>query len=132
MSATYNVVARGNPADPEAPEKYYLSVQSSGRVSLRELSKQIAEISTVSTVDTMAVLEGLLTIIPRQISNGNIVELGDFGSFRLRVKSAGSDTKEEVKAGNVKLVMPRFTPGKEFRQVLNNTEFVKAASKNDV
>ena len=80
----------------------------------------------------MAVLEGLLTIIPRQISNGNIVELGDFGSFRLRVKSAGSDTKEEVKAGNVKLVMPRFTPGKEFRQVLNNTEFVKAASKNGV
>jgi predicted histone-like DNA-binding protein len=128
MSVKYNVISRGNPANPEAPAKYYPSVQSSGRITLRELSKQIAEISTVSTVDTMAVLEGLLTIIPRQISNGNIVELGDFGSFRLRVQSEGSDTPEEVKASNVKRVMPRFTPGKEFKQVLNNTEFVKDGS----
>ena len=63
--------------------------------------------------------------MPRQISNGNIVELDEFGSFRLRVQSQGSATPEEVKAGNVKRILPRFSPGKEFGQVLNNTEFVK-------
>ena len=92
------------------------------------MSKQIAEISTVSTVDTMAVLEGLLTIIPRQISNGNIVELGDFGTLWMRIQSEGSDTLEEVKANNIKRVTARFKPGKEFKQVLNNTQFVKNGS----
>ena len=125
MSTKYNVVARGNPADPEAPQKYYASIKSSGRVTLRELSRQIAEISTVSTVDTMAVLEALLILIPREISRGNVVELGDFGSFWMRIQSDGSDTLEEVKANNIKRVLPRFTPGRVFRRALNNTEFVK-------
>ena len=128
MTVKYNVISRGNPADPAAPEKYYVSIKSSGRVTLRELSRQIAEISTVSTVDTMAVLEGLLTVIPRQISNGNIVELGDFGTIWMSIQSEGSDTPEEVKAGNIKRVSARFTPGKEFKQVLSQTEFAKNGS----
>jgi nucleoid DNA-binding protein len=73
----------------------------------------------------LAVLEGLLTLIPREISRGNVVELGDFGTLWMRIQSDGSDTVEEVKAHNIKRVLPRFTPGKEFKQVLNNTEFVK-------
>ena len=125
MSTKFNVVTRPNPQDPEAPRKYYASVKSSGRVTLRELSQQIAQFSTVSTVDTMAVLEALLILIPREISRGNVVELGDFGSFWMRIQSDGSDTLEEVKANNIKRVLPRFTPGKVFRRALNNTEFVK-------
>ena len=128
MSTKFNVITRRNPLDPEAPHKYYASVQSSGRVTLRQLSQQIAEISTVSTVDTMAVLEGLLTLIPREIARGNIVELGDFGTIWMSIQSEGSDTPEEVKAGNIKRVSARFTPGKEFKQVLSQTEFAKNGS----
>jgi predicted histone-like DNA-binding protein len=93
---------------------------------LRALSRQIAEISTVSSVDTLAVLEALLTLIPRQLAAGNIIELGDFGSFRLRIQSEGADTPETVTAHNIKKVRPLFSPGKEFKQVLANTEFTKA------
>lgn len=122
------VITRRKPGDPTAPEKYYPSLKSSGRVTLRQLSKQIAEISTVSSVDTMAVLEALLTLIPREIANGNIVNLGDFGSFRLRIQSEGSDRSEEVTANNIKNVLPRFIPGKEFKQALNTTQFTKAGN----
>ena len=125
MSTKYNVITRRKPGDPTAPEKYYPSIKSSGRVTLRQLSKQIAEISTVSSVDTMAVLEALLTLIPREIANGNIVSLGDFGTFRLRIQSEGADSPEEVTAKNIKRVLPLFTPGKEFKQALSTTEFTK-------
>jgi predicted histone-like DNA-binding protein len=128
MAVKYNVIARGNPGDPDAPEKYYPSVKSSGRLELRALSKQIAEISTVSSVDTLAVLEALLTLIPRELAAGNIIELGDFGSFRLRIQSEGENTPEDVSAHNIKKVKPLFSPGKEFKQVLANTEFNKAAT----
>ncbi len=91
MSATYNVIARGNPGDANAPKKYYPSFKSNGRVTLRQLPKQIAEISTVSSVDTMAVLEALLTIIPREIAAGNIIQLGEFGSFTRSQTKFGSE-----------------------------------------
>jgi predicted histone-like DNA-binding protein len=92
---------------------------------LRDISGEISEISTVSRIDTMAVLEGFLTVLPRTIAAGNIVQLGDFGSFWLRVKSEGSDTPEEVNSQNIINVLPKFTPGKEFKKILKNTEFVK-------
>jgi nucleoid DNA-binding protein len=74
----------------------------------------------------MAVLEGLLTLIPREISQGNIVELGEFGTLWMRIQSEGSERVEEVNGNNVKRVLPRFSPGKEFKQVLSQTEFSKA------
>ena len=128
MSATYNVIPRRNPGNPDAPEKYYPSVKSSGRLRLRNLAKQIAEISTVSSVDTLAVLEALLTVIPRELADGNIIDLGDFGSFRLRIQSQGSDRPEEVTTRNISNVLPRFVPGKEFKQALSQITFEKTGS----
>ncbi|MEJ2750851.1 MAG: DNA-binding protein, partial [Anaerolineae bacterium] len=74
---------------------------------------------------TLAVLEGFLTVLPRTIAAGKIVQLGNFGSFWLRVKSEGSDTPEEVSSQNIINVLPLFMPGKEFKKILKNTEFVK-------
>jgi predicted histone-like DNA-binding protein len=123
MTVKYTVVARGNPQNPEAPKKYYPSVNSTGRVNLRGLAERIAEISTVSSVDVVAVLEALLTIIPRELANGNIVNLGDFGSFRLRIHSVGADSEEKVTARNITKTLPRFTPGKRFQETLDNISY---------
>jgi len=126
MSVKFNVVQRGNPSDVEAPKKFYPSIASSGRKTLRQLSTRIAQISTVSSADTMAVLEGLLTVIPEELAAGNIVELGDFGNFWLKVSSTGAETAEEVRASQVTSTLARFNAGKEFKKVLNSVEFEKA------
>ena len=100
MSVEYNVVARKNPRDTTAPAKYYPSIVSTSEISLRQLSQKISSISTVSSVDTVAVLEAFLQVLPDELANGNIVRLGDFGAFWLRTKSSGSATPEEVSARN--------------------------------
>ena len=51
MPIRFNVVQRGNPAKPETPKKYYPSIQSSGRMTLRELAELASDRSTLSTVD---------------------------------------------------------------------------------
>jgi len=89
MSVKYNIVERGNPADPSAPKKFYPSIVSSGRASLDLISEQIANTSTVSPADVAAVLTSLLTLIPQELSRGNVVELRDFGNFWLRARSEG-------------------------------------------
>ena len=125
MTVKYNVVERGNPSNPAAPKKFYPSITSSGRKSLRQLADRIAQISTVSSADTMAVLEALLTIIPEELAAGNIVELGDFGNFWLKSNSEGVDSAEAVRSGQINTVLPRFIPGKEFKKVLDAIEFEK-------
>lgn len=126
MSVKYNLVARGNPSNPAAPKKFYPSIASSGRKTLRQMAERISQISTVSSADTMAVLEALLTTIPDELAAGNIVELGDFGNFWLRSSSEGADTAADVRAAQIKTLLPRFNPGKEFKKVLDVIEFEKA------
>ena len=126
MTVKFNVVERGNPSNLEAPKKFYPSIESSGRKTLRQLAGTISQMSTVSSADTMAVLEALLTTIPQELASGNIVEMGDFGNFWLRTSSEGAETAAEVRADQIKGILPRFNPGKEFKMVLDTIEFEKA------
>ena len=126
MSVKFNVVERGNPANREAPKKFYPSITASGRKTMRQIAARINQISTVSSADTMAVLEALLTVIPEELAAGNIVELGDFGNFWLKTDSDGAVTAEEVRGSQINGVLPRFNPGKEFKKVLASIEFEKS------
>ena len=125
MSVKFNIVERGNPSNPEAPRKFYPSIQSSGRLTLRELAEQASQMSTLTTTDIVAALESFLTIVPKELAKGNIVELGDFGSFWLKTNTEGAETAEEVRADQINTVLPRFNPGKQFKRTLDNIEFNK-------
>jgi predicted histone-like DNA-binding protein len=125
MSVKYNIVERGNPSNREAPKKFYPSIQSTGRVTTREMAEMAAQRSTLSTMDMMAAIESFLAIVPEQLAKGNIIELGEFGSFWLRSNSEGTATPDEVRASHISSVMPRFNPGKVFKHALNGIEFVK-------
>lgn len=125
MSIKFNVVERGNPADREAPKKFYPSIQSSGRMTLRQLAEQASQMSTLSSTDIMAAIETFLTIVPRELTKGNIVELGDFGNFWLKSTSEGVEVADNVRSNQITGILPRFNPGKEFRRVLDVAEFEK-------
>lgn len=43
MTVKFNVVPRGNPSNPALPKKFYPSIQSSGRTTMRQLATRIAE-----------------------------------------------------------------------------------------
>lgn len=125
MSVKFNIVGRGNPSDPEAPKKFYPSLQSTGRMTLRELAEQASAMSTLTTMDMMAAIESFLTIVPRELAKGNIVELGDFGNFWLKSTADGVEVAEEVRGSQITSLMPRFMPGKEFKRALDATQFEK-------
>ncbi len=126
MTVKYNIVERANPTDREAPKKFYPSVVASGRVTMRELAEMAARESTLSTMDMMAAYESLLALIPMQLAKGNVVELGDFGSFWLRNTGDGSETAEEVNETKISKVQARFNPGLLFKDVLKILKFEKA------
>ncbi len=128
----YRLNQRVNPKSPTDARKYYAFPKSSGIVELRELAKRISRESTVSTMDTMAVLEGLLQVIPDMLLDGNIVKLGDFGTFRLGLSSEGVENPDEFNASLIRKTNLLFRGGKVFKNQLSNIKFtkVKDASKS--
>lgn len=126
MSVKFNIIERGNPSNPEAPKKFYPSIRSSGRLTLRELATVAADRSTLTETDFIAAVESFLAIIPKELAKGNIVELGDFGSFWLKTSSEGVESADEVRADQISTVLPRFIPGREFKRVLDTIQFSKS------
>jgi len=122
----FKLVQKLNPRVPAAPSKYYALGVNGGEVGVRELADRITEASTLTTIDTLAVLEALLKVIPRELASGKIVRLGDFGTFRLTLKSEGSDQPENFNNTLIKGTKLHFRPGKLFKSVLKNIEFAKA------
>ncbi len=125
MPVKFNIVERGNPINPQAPKKFYPSIQSTGRMTLRELAERASQMSTLTTTDIVAAIESFLTIVPAELAKGNIVELGDFGSFWLRTETEGATEQSDVRSDQITGVLPRFNPGKEFKRALDGIEFTK-------
>ncbi|MBK6328439.1 MAG: DNA-binding protein [Chloroflexi bacterium] len=129
MPAKYKVVERINPADRLAPRKFYPSLQSNGRVGERTLAVEAADRSSMSDADMAAALANMLALIPKHLAMGEIVDLGDFGTFRLSISGEGSDSPDQVTSRNIKKVMVRFTPGPIFKGALSRIVFEKVVEK---
>ena len=125
MSVPFNVVPKHNPQQPKAAQKFYAVAQSAGEADFRQMAKEIAEITTVSLPDAVAVLESLVMIIPRHIEKGEIVRLGELGSLRITLNSEGSDTAEAVSARNIKRAKYHFTAGNELQQALKVLKYAR-------
>jgi len=82
-------------------------------------------VSTVSSIDNLAVMEAMLRLIPLKLLEGNIVYLGDFGTIYLNLASEGVENEADFTIGNIKGVKVRFRPGKDFLESLKGVEFEK-------
>ena len=128
MPVKFNASPRKDPRNQASQPKYYATIKSSGRANTNDIARSINNMSTVSSVDTAAVLEAFLQVVPDKLAEGNIVELGDFGTFRVSVSSDGQEHAEDLSARNITDVRVLFSPGKRFVQVLNTVQFQKEST----
>lgn len=128
MSVLFRVVERGEPGVIGGGTKqFYAQGVSKGHVTLRELTAEISRMSTLSRPDVMAVLEALLELMPEKIAKGQIVQLGDFGSFFLTLRSSGSPVAQDVTSDSVIGNRLNFRPSSEIRDVLAAIKYRKAS-----
>lgn len=130
MSVKYVLAPKGNPGNPAAPKKYYAQAKSSGEITLKKLSREIGEGSTtVSDSDVLAVLNDLVKFLNRHLDNGEIVRLGDFGSFQIAVSSEGAETENKFHHSMIKKSKVLFRPGADVQTMLKNVKYEKHAPK---
>ncbi len=126
MAVSYVLTQKGNPGNPDAPKKFYAQAKASGELTLRKLSKEIAEGSTtVSDTDVLAVLNDLTKILRRHLDNGEIVRFGDFGAFQVAITSEGAETADKFNASLIKGSKVTFRPGTDLKEMLATLKYTK-------
>lgn len=128
MAIKYNVIQKAYPGDPTGPKKFYANSIADGEISLRKLSKEIAQTSSVSESDVYASLIDLAKMLAKHLADGKIVRLGDFGSFQISISSEGADSISKVTSASIKNAKILFRPGIDLRETLATLKYEKKKS----
>lgn len=110
-SVTYSVVPRINPRDKEAAPKFYAQAQARGDVNIREMASRIQGTCTVTKADVYAVLVALEDVIVEALQNGEIVRLGELGTFQVGLSGKGAVTSEDYDTSLIRKARINFRPG---------------------
>ena len=129
MPIPYSGQLKGRPGCPVEEKKFYGSVKSKGRVNMRDISKRIVEATALTRAEVIGVIESLLDVIPDELSRGNTVRLGEFGNFRVSIKTEGKVELETLSTNDIINRKVIFSPGKEFKEKINTFTFEKISAK---
>ena len=127
---TYSVSPRMNPSEKGTPPKFYGHVQARGDVSLREMSERIQQTCTVHKSDVFAVHVALEDVITDALKGGEIVRLGDLGTFQIGISSKGAVTEEDYDESLIKKARINFRPGTALSSILGSLTYKKVAVKS--
>ena len=124
-NVTYSVSPRINPREKDEAPKYYAHVQASGEASIREMAERIQQSCTVHKSDVFAVLVALEDVITDALRGGEIVRLGELGSFQIGISSKGALTEEDYEESMIKKARINFRPGSALVGCLSGLSFQK-------
>ena len=128
-SVTYSVVPRYNPGEKNTPPKYYAQAQASGDVALREMSERIQQSCTVTKADVYAVLIAMEDVIIDALKSGEIIRLGDLGTFQIGLSGKGAISEEEFEVSLIKKARINFRPGIALSGILTSLTYSRDAKK---
>ena len=127
MAVNYKLVSRPNLGKDAAtnPTKVYAQTVNNGYVQFAELCEDIAETCTLTSADVKAVLDRMNYMLHKSLKAGRIVQLGEFGNFRMALGSSGSLTKKDFSSDQIRKPKIVFTPGKALQTTRSITLFEK-------
>ena len=120
----YKLIERANPQD-RSKVKWYANPVNDGKITQRDLAREIVTTSSLSRGDITSVIENLLDAMPKYLLMGKSVSLGEFGTLRLSFTSEGIDTADQFNTNLISGVKVVFTPGVELKKSLDEIKFEK-------
>jgi DNA-binding protein, histone-like, putative len=127
MAVKFSVVPRKNPSKMSEPAKYYAQAQGYGEMSFDLICKDVDSRCTATRADVAAVLNAVITTMEISLSKGEIIRLGDFGTFQVAVSSGGAATEKEFHSSLIRKPRISFRPGKLLTTLLKTLEYSQVA-----
>jgi len=119
MALQFNPVEKTNPITKV--KKWYAQPNLTGRRTLKDLSKDLSEVSSLSAGDVQNVISNFVEQLPKWLMEGDSVKLDGFGTFRLSFSSDGVSTKGEVTANQIKDIYILFDADDQIKERIQKT-----------
>jgi len=119
MALKYTAVEKMNPQ--AKVKKWYAQPNLTGKRSLKELSKDISDVSSLSAGDVQNEIVNLIDQLPKWLVEGGNVKLDGFGTFWLSFSSDSVTTKDEVTANLIKDIYILFEPDSLIKEKIQKT-----------
>ena len=95
----------------QGQEKWTVTTVTQGSpVSTKELCQYIADSTTASASDVMAVLLSLPKVMELYLKNGRSVKLEGIGTYRYKVSAGMVDSKDDANESLIRDIRVQFTP----------------------
>jgi len=120
MALQFNVIEKVNPLTRE--KKWYAAPRLTGSRDLKNFSKDLSEVSSLSAGDVQNVIVNMIDQLPKWLMEGYSVKLDGFGSFRLSFSSEGEAVKEDISADSIKEIYILFVPDVAIKERINKTK----------
>ena len=134
MAQNYTLMARKNLLKPSETPKFYAVARSGRKVTVKEVCKRITERSSYSKGELEGCIGEFLLEIVNVLDEGNIVQMGDLGNFRMSIKTGTpTDTAKEFKASCIDKGKVLFYPGSDLRKLCKTLDYTlyKSDSSTD-
>lgn len=102
-----------------------------GKVTIHQLAKEIADITSLGRGDVASVLTHLSELAIRYSTLGFSVDLGDLGTLTPRLSAKALPLTEKYTPDAIRQLRLRFTPSKEMKIRLKEVSFEKADPAKD-
>lgn len=126
MSIKYRLVKRKDMTRGAADDStlMYPQLVSNGRVSFESLCEEVAEQSSLTSGDIKNAVDRLIYCVAKHLRDGQGVDCGDLGSFRITLRSSGTADAETYDVATC-MRKPKvvYTPGKKLREVQEQARF---------
>ena len=132
MSFRYTVTERKVLQKGGGHERMQIASQVNlGKVSLSQLAREIADITSLGRGDVESVLTHLSEIAIRYSTMGYSVSLGDLGTLTPRLSAKAVPTGERYTTDNIRRVNVRYTPSLDMKEKLRTVTYEKWDPKKD-
>lgn len=124
MAQNYTIMARKNLLKPDATPKFYAVARSSRKVSVKDVCKRVSERSSYSKGELEGSIGEFLIEIVNVLTEGNIVQMGDLGNFRMSLKTdTPTETEKEFKSSCIGKGKVLFYPGSDLRKLCKTLDY---------
>ena len=115
----------------EGSKLFYAQVRSLKKLDFNKLCDLIAVRSTAFIGDVMLVIEGLLSVMEERLEEGDVIQMGRLGNFRMVAGSKGSATVDGFTTALFNRAHIVFYPGTMLINLVNNVSFERYVPKKD-
>lgn len=127
MPLKYRIVLKKDMSKGAAQgaQLYYGQIRSMEKTSFKKLCKLVSGYCTAKPGEVELVIDGLIYVLCMLLESGNVIQMGEFGNFRMVAGSKGSNTLKNFDPALFKKARIVFAPGAMLRQLIADTSYDK-------